>query len=153
MEKRRAKHSAQTPAAKQQAASHLPLFSAIAETRRSRPVSIRWLIPRHLSGCCAGVWPSPDPDPDPIGSARRLRRQQLAQPVKVQAAELSQAMATGVVGSYRSSGSTGHDSKTFEPPNKCRMDTHAWLPKIAVLVKKAAFDALDKTQPGCCTPM
>jgi TRAP-type C4-dicarboxylate transport system substrate-binding protein len=37
-----------------------------------------------------------------------------AQPVTVQAAELSQAMATGVVDSYMSSGSTGYDTKTYE---------------------------------------
>lgn len=66
-----------------------------------------------------------------------------AQPVAVQAAELSQAMATGVVESYMSSGSTGYDSKTFEHL-KYWMDTQAWLPKNAVLVNKAAFDALDK---------
>lgn len=66
-----------------------------------------------------------------------------AQPVTVQAAELSQAMATGVVESYMSSGSTGYDSKTFEHL-KFFMDTQAWLPKNAVLVNKAAFDALDK---------
>ena len=36
-----------------------------------------------------------------------------AQPVTVQAAELSQAMATGVVESYMSSGSTGADTKTY----------------------------------------
>ena len=66
-----------------------------------------------------------------------------AQPVTVQAAELSQAMATGVVESYMSSGSTGYDTKTFEHL-KYWMDTQAWLPKNAVLVNKAAFDALDK---------
>ncbi len=66
-----------------------------------------------------------------------------AQPVTVQAAELSQAMATGVVESYMSSGSTGYDSKTFEHL-KFFMDTQAWLPKNAVLVNKGAFDALDK---------
>ena len=66
-----------------------------------------------------------------------------AQPVTVQAAELSQAMATGVIESYMSSGSTGFDSKTFEHL-KYFVDTQAWLPKNAVLVNKAAFDALDK---------
>ncbi len=66
-----------------------------------------------------------------------------AQPVTVQAAELSQAMATGVVESYMSSGSTGYDTKTFEHL-KYWMDTQAWLPKNAVLINKAAFDALDK---------
>ena len=65
-----------------------------------------------------------------------------AQPVTVQAAELSQAMATGVVESYMSSGSTGVDSKTYEHI-KYWYDTQAWLPKNAVLVNKAAFDALD----------
>ena len=65
-----------------------------------------------------------------------------AQPVTVQAAELSQALATGVVESYMSSGSTGADSKTYEHL-KYWYDTQAWLPKNAVIVNKAAFDALD----------
>ena len=65
-----------------------------------------------------------------------------AQPVTVQAAELSQAMATGVVESYMSSGSTGFDTKTYEHI-KYWYDTQAWLPKNGVIVNKAAFDALD----------
>jgi TRAP-type C4-dicarboxylate transport system substrate-binding protein len=65
-----------------------------------------------------------------------------AQPVTVQAAELSQAMATGVVESYMSSGSTGYDTKTYEHI-KYWYDTQAWLPKNAVIMNKAAFDALD----------
>lgn len=65
-----------------------------------------------------------------------------AQPVTVQAAELSQAMATGVVDSYMSSGSTGVDTKTYESL-KYFYDTQAWLPKNAVIVNKAAFNALD----------
>jgi TRAP-type C4-dicarboxylate transport system substrate-binding protein len=66
-----------------------------------------------------------------------------AQPVTIQAAELSQALATGVVQSYMSSGSTGVDSKTYEHL-KFYHDTQAWLPKNAVIVNKKAFDALDK---------
>jgi TRAP-type transport system periplasmic protein len=66
-----------------------------------------------------------------------------AQPVTVQAAELSQAMATGVVESYMSSGSTGFDTKTYEHL-KYWYDTQAWLPKNAVIVNKRAFDTLDK---------
>jgi TRAP-type transport system periplasmic protein len=66
-----------------------------------------------------------------------------AQPVTVQAAELSQAMATGVVESYMSSGATGYDTKTFEHL-KFWYDTQAWLPKNAVIMNKKAFDALDK---------
>ena len=65
-----------------------------------------------------------------------------AQPVTVQAAELSQAMATGVVESYMSSGATGFDTKTYEHL-KFYVDTQAWLPKNAVIVNKAAFEALD----------
>ncbi|MFZ9440386.1 MAG: TRAP transporter substrate-binding protein [Hylemonella sp.] len=66
-----------------------------------------------------------------------------AQPVTVQAAELSQAMATGVVESYMSSGATGFDTKTFEHI-KNYYDTQAWLPKNAVIIHKRSFDALDK---------
>ena len=66
-----------------------------------------------------------------------------AQPVTIQAAELSQALATGVVESYMSSGSTGYDSKTYEHI-KYWYDTQAWLPKNAVLVNEKAFAALDK---------
>jgi len=65
-----------------------------------------------------------------------------AQPVTVQAAELSQALATGVVNSYMSSGSTGYDSKTYESL-KYWYDTQAWLPKNAIIVNVAAFNALD----------
>ena len=68
-----------------------------------------------------------------------------AQPVTVQAAELSQAMATGVIESYMSSGSTGYDTKTYEHL-KYWYDTQAWLPKNAVIVNKAGFDALDKAE-------
>jgi len=67
-----------------------------------------------------------------------------ANPVSVQAAELSQALATGIVEAYMSSGSTGVDSKTYEHI-KYWYDTQAWLPKNAVIVNKAAFDALDST--------
>ncbi|MBS0402175.1 MAG: TRAP transporter substrate-binding protein, partial [Proteobacteria bacterium] len=71
-----------------------------------------------------------------------------AQPLTVQQAELSQAMATGVVESYMSSGSTGYDTKTYEHL-KYFADLQAWLPKNAVIANKKAFDALDKaTQAG-----
>ena len=66
-----------------------------------------------------------------------------AQPVTVQAAELSQALATGIVDSYMSSGATGFDSKTYEHI-KNFYDTQAWLPKNAVIVNLKAFNELDK---------
>jgi TRAP-type C4-dicarboxylate transport system substrate-binding protein len=71
-----------------------------------------------------------------------------AQPVTVQAAELSQALATGVVENNMTSGATGVDSKLYEHL-KFYYDVQAWLPKNAVLANKKAFDALDKaTQDG-----
>ena len=66
-----------------------------------------------------------------------------AQPVTVQASELTQALATGVVESYISSPATGYDTKTYESI-KNFYDTQAWLPKNAVIVNRQAFDALDK---------
>jgi len=66
-----------------------------------------------------------------------------AQPVTVQAAELQQALATGVVESTMTSGATGVDSKLYENL-KYYYDTQAWLPKNMVIVNKKAFDALDK---------
>jgi TRAP-type C4-dicarboxylate transport system substrate-binding protein len=66
-----------------------------------------------------------------------------AQPVTIQAAELPQALATGVVNSFVSSGSTGYDSKAWETMTHF-YDTQAWIPKNVTFVNKAAFDALDK---------
>ncbi|MDD5027960.1 MAG: TRAP transporter substrate-binding protein [Rhodoferax sp.] len=67
-----------------------------------------------------------------------------AQPVTVQAAELSQAIATGVVEATMTSGATGVDSKLFEHL-KYYYDMQAWLPKNALLVNQKAFAALDKS--------
>jgi TRAP-type C4-dicarboxylate transport system substrate-binding protein len=66
-----------------------------------------------------------------------------AQPVTVQAAEVSQALATGVMDSMMTSGATGYDSKTYEHV-KYYYDTQAWLPKNAVIANRRAFEALDK---------
>lgn len=66
-----------------------------------------------------------------------------AQPVTIQAAELPQALATGVVNSFMSSGSTGYDSKAWESLSHF-YDTQAWLPKNIVFVNKDAFSGLDK---------
>ena len=73
-----------------------------------------------------------------------------AQPVTIQAAELSQALATGVVESYMSSGSTGYDTKTYESI-KFFYDTQAWLPKNAIIVNRKAFDALDAATQAALT--
>jgi TRAP-type C4-dicarboxylate transport system substrate-binding protein len=66
-----------------------------------------------------------------------------AQSVTVQAAELAQALATGVVNSFMTSAATGYDSKAWESMAYF-YDTQAWIPKNVTFVNKAAFDALDK---------
>jgi TRAP-type C4-dicarboxylate transport system substrate-binding protein len=66
-----------------------------------------------------------------------------AQPITIQAAELPQALATGVVNSFITSGSTGYDSKAWETMTHF-YDAQAWIPKNVTFVNKAAFDALDK---------
>ena len=66
-----------------------------------------------------------------------------AQAVTVQAADLPQALATGVVTTFMTSGATGYDSKVWESLSHF-YDTQAWIPKNMTFVNKAAFDALDK---------
>lgn len=66
-----------------------------------------------------------------------------AQSVTVQAAELAQALATGVVNSFMTSGATGYDTKAWETMTHF-YDTQAWIPKNITFVNKAAFDSLDK---------
>ena len=73
-----------------------------------------------------------------------------AQPVTVQAAELSQALATGVVEATMTSGATGMDSKLYEHL-KYYYDLQAWLPKNMVVVNRKAFDALDKATQTAVT--
>lgn len=69
-----------------------------------------------------------------------------AQPATIQAAELAQALATGVVTTHMTSGQTGVDAKVWDAMGKGSYyyDTQAWLPKNAVVVNQKAFDVLDK---------
>ncbi|MBR0567550.1 TRAP transporter substrate-binding protein [Azoarcus sp. L1K30] len=67
-----------------------------------------------------------------------------AQPVTVQAADLTQALSTGVVSANITSSSTGYDSKSWEQLDYY-FDVQAWLPKNIVFVSQKAFDALDPT--------
>jgi len=66
-----------------------------------------------------------------------------AQVVTVQAADLAQALATGVVNSFITSAATGYDSKAWESMTYF-YDTQAWIPKDMTFVNKAQFDKLDK---------
>jgi TRAP-type transport system periplasmic protein len=69
-----------------------------------------------------------------------------AQPATIQAAELAQALSTGVVETHMTSGATGVDIKVWDSMGKGAYyyDTQAWLPKNLVVVNQKAFDALDK---------
>ncbi|MBL8590591.1 MAG: TRAP transporter substrate-binding protein [Methylobacteriaceae bacterium] len=63
-------------------------------------------------------------------------------PVQIEAAELSQALATGVAESFISSGSTGVDSKVWQQLTHF-YDTQAWLPRNVVFANKDAWGKLD----------
>ncbi|HZT63402.1 MAG TPA: TRAP transporter substrate-binding protein [Burkholderiales bacterium] len=65
-----------------------------------------------------------------------------AQPITIQAAEVTQALATGAIDSMMTSGATGYDTKVYETV-KNFYDTQAWLPKNAVIVNRKAFASLD----------
>jgi TRAP-type C4-dicarboxylate transport system substrate-binding protein len=67
------------------------------------------------------------------------------QPVTVQAAELPQALATGTVNAFMTSGSTGYDSKAWETMTHF-YDVQGWIPKNLTFVNKAAFNGLPKDQ-------
>jgi TRAP-type C4-dicarboxylate transport system substrate-binding protein len=64
-------------------------------------------------------------------------------PVQVEAAELSQALATGVAESFVSSGATGYDRKVWEHLTHF-YEVNAWLPRNYVFMNKAAWDKLSK---------
>ncbi len=66
-----------------------------------------------------------------------------ATPLTIQAAELSQALATGVVDSTMTSGATGVDSKIWESLTHYHR-VNAWLPKNMLVVNQKEFDRLDK---------
>ncbi|SPH24852.1 Solute-binding protein [Defluviimonas aquaemixtae] len=67
-------------------------------------------------------------------------------PVQVEAAELSQALATGVAESFISSGATGYDRKVWEHLSHF-YEVDAWLPRNAVMVNMDAWNGLsDETK-------
>ena len=64
------------------------------------------------------------------------------QPTTIEAAELSQAFATGVAESMISSGATGYDRSLWEHVDYY-YDVKAWLPRNMVVVNGDAWDGLD----------
>ncbi|MBL4646648.1 MAG: TRAP transporter substrate-binding protein [Rhizobiales bacterium] len=62
-------------------------------------------------------------------------------PVQIEAAELSQALSTGVAEAFISSGSTGYDKKVWEQLTHF-YDVQAWLPRNTVFVNKDSWNSL-----------
>ena len=69
-------------------------------------------------------------------------------PIQIEAAEMSQALATGVVSSFMASGSSGYDSKVWEHVDYF-YDVKAWLPRNTVFANRDAFDRLDEGMRRC----
>jgi len=63
-------------------------------------------------------------------------------PVQIEAAELSQALATGVASAFISSGSTGYDRQVWEHLSHY-YKVNAWLPRNYVMVNTQAWEGLD----------
>ena len=81
-----------------------------------------------------------------VGTAR-IGEMVGAQAVTVQAAELPQALATGVVNSFMSSGATGYDSKVWETLTHF-YDTRAWIPKQRHLRQQGGVRRARQADPG-----
>ena len=73
----------------------------------------------------------------------RLAELMGAVPTQIEAAEISQAFATGVATSMISSGATGYDRKIWEHVDYW-YDVQAWLPKNMVFANKEAWEGLDE---------
>jgi len=65
-----------------------------------------------------------------------------ARPTVIQAAEVTQALATGKITSLITSAQSGVDYKVWESLGYY-YDMRGWMPKNMIVVNKAAFDALD----------
>ena len=68
-------------------------------------------------------------------------------PVQIEAAEISQAFATGVAESMISSGSTGYDRKVWESLTHF-YEVDAWLPRNYVMVNKGVWEGTDDATKG-----
>ena len=75
-------------------------------------------------------------------------------PVTIEAAEISQAFATGVAESMVSSGSTGYDRKVWESLTHF-YEVDAWLPRNYVMVNKDVWNSTSKASQnvlrGCAS--
>jgi TRAP-type C4-dicarboxylate transport system substrate-binding protein len=77
-------------------------------------------------------------------STQRIAQIVGAYPITIQAADLKQALATGLINAFMTSGATGYDVKAWESMGYF-YDTQAWIPKNVTIVNRAAFGQLDKS--------
>lgn len=64
-------------------------------------------------------------------------------PISIEAAEISQAMAAGVIASLITSAVTGQDSKVWEQLDHF-YEVKAWMPRNTIILNKGVWDALSK---------
>jgi TRAP-type C4-dicarboxylate transport system substrate-binding protein len=62
-------------------------------------------------------------------------------PISIEAAEISQALAAGVIGSLITSAVTGQDSKAWEQLSHF-YEVKAWMPRNTIIVNKGIWDGL-----------
>lgn len=68
-------------------------------------------------------------------------------PVTIEAAEISQAFATGVATSMISSGATGYDRKVWESLTHF-YEVDAWLPRNYIMINKGVWNKTSKAHQG-----
>jgi TRAP-type C4-dicarboxylate transport system substrate-binding protein len=71
-------------------------------------------------------------------------------PISVEAAEISQAMAAGVINSLITSAVTGQDSKVWEQLDHF-YEVQAWMPRNAVILNKGVWDGLSPEKQAAVT--
>ena len=70
--------------------------------------------------------------------------------VTIQAADLPQALATGLINAFMTSSATGYDSKAWEHMSYF-YDTQAWIPKNVTVVNKAASSSSTRRPSRSCS--
>jgi TRAP-type C4-dicarboxylate transport system substrate-binding protein len=71
-------------------------------------------------------------------------------PISIEAAEISQAMAAGVINSLITSAVTGQDSKVWEQLTNF-YQVQAWMPRNSVIVNKGIWDGLSADKQAAIT--
>ncbi len=71
-------------------------------------------------------------------------------PISIEAAEISQALSAGVIGSLITSAVTGQDSKVWEQLDHF-YEVKAWMPRNSVIVNKGIWDKLSDKNKSAMT--